>query len=98
MDSPLHVEPHKLASPFSVERQYEYSFSTTLAIREQFVRVRDDSVVAPGTGATANLVGFKWPYNQYPNQNSYLRKVRFLKVPRIPRRLASNLGMGELAK
>ena len=76
MDSPLHVEPRKLASPFGVERQYEYSFSTTLEIGGQFVCVRDDSIAVLGASAKTNLVRFKW----LDNHNLYLRKMGFPKV------------------
>ena len=58
----------------------------------QFVCVRDDSVVVLATGATANLVRFKW----LGNHNSYLRKMGFPKGAPYPAMARLKFGDGRV--
>ena len=60
MESPLHVLPWGLTGTDVPERPYGRSFSPNVEMGGHFVSARDDSVVVLDSGATADLVYFKW--------------------------------------
>ena len=80
LDSPLQDQPSHLDRRRGPARKNERSFSSTLEVGGQFVCVHDDSVGELETGATANLVCFKW----LGNHNSHLQKTGILQVRTYP--------------
>ena len=73
MGAPLTVGPSDKSVPGGPERSHGKSFPTTLEIGGQFAISNSDSVVLLDTGATANLVCFKW----LENRKIFLRKMGF---------------------
>ena len=59
LESPANVQNSALSPQEALEVPSEKSPSTTLGLLGSFPAVGTDSVVAPGTGATANLACFK---------------------------------------
>ena len=73
-----------------VEGRNEQSFSTSLDSGCQLVCMRDDSVVVLETGATANLVCFRW----LSHRNSRLEKKGFPRVMTYPAQARFKFGDG----
>ena len=92
MKSPIEVGSPETPALVGLARSHENSFPATLELGGRFATAQSESAVALDTGATANLVCYKWP----ETRNSFSGKRGFAKAAPYPSSARFKFGDGRV--